>query len=191
LAAGASTRLKAMNWAFGGGDATAAEAHRDGQAHDPGRPGHRTCRGGGRRDARDLADRAGFGGATWTAPTVLRWPIAFAVLLFAIGACSLRLMPRPPWRWSRRRDGLRVAWLAVTYGFGLYVSRLGASTPPTAPWRGHRADALALPLGAHLVCAAELTALLAGLVPTFSARTVSRSACRRGRLRRDLGGLVA
>ena len=119
---------------------------------------------GGMLVTRDLADRAGFGGATWTVLTVLRWPIAFAVLLFAIGALFRHAScVRPPWRWSLAgATAFAVAWLVVTYGFGLYVSQLGRFDATYGALAGVIVLMLWYYLSALiLVCAAELTALLA------------------------------
>jgi membrane protein len=82
---------------------------------------------GGMLMTRDLADRAGIGRETWTALSIIRWPVVFAVLVLAVttvfryAACA-----RPPWRWALLgAAAFAVAWLVVTFGFGLYVASLG------------------------------------------------------------------
>jgi membrane protein len=82
---------------------------------------------GGTLMTTELADRAGIGAATWMAMSILRWPLAFAALVFAVmalfryGSCV-----RSPWRWAAAgASAFAVAWIAVTFGFGLYVERLG------------------------------------------------------------------
>ena len=83
---------------------------------------------GGTLATTELADRFGIGGATWTALTILRWPVAFVALVFAVtalyryGSCV-----RSPWRWALAgASTFAVAWMALTYGFGLYVEHVGS-----------------------------------------------------------------
>ena len=119
---------------------------------------------GGTLVTRDLADRAGLGGATWTILSLLRWPVAFAVLLVAIGALfRYASCVRPPWRWTLAGSAtFAVAWLVVTYGFGLYVSRIGNFDATYGALGGIIVLMLWYYLTAIiLICAAELTALLA------------------------------
>ena len=82
---------------------------------------------GGTLVTTEVADRAGIGGATWTALSILRWPVAFGVVVLAVtalfryGSCV-----RPPWRWALGGAAVfAVAWLVVTFGFGEYVARFG------------------------------------------------------------------
>jgi membrane protein len=82
---------------------------------------------GGTLMTEDLADRAGVGRAAWMAISILRWPLAFAVLVFAVtalfrfGSCV-----RPRWRWTLVGAAtFAAAWLVVTFAFGLYVASLG------------------------------------------------------------------
>jgi membrane protein len=119
---------------------------------------------GGTLMTRDLADRAGFGGATWTLLSLLRWPVAFAVLLVAVGALfRYASCARPPWRWALAGSAtFAVAWLVVTYGFGLYVSRVGNFDATYGALGGIIVLMLWYYLTAIiLLCAAELTAILA------------------------------
>ena len=119
---------------------------------------------GGTLATRDLADRAGFGGGTWTVISLLRWPIAFAVLLIAIGALfRYASCVRPPWRWTLTgATAFALAWLVVTYCFGLYVSRLGRFDATYGALGGVIVLMLWYYLSAIiLVGSAELTALLA------------------------------
>jgi membrane protein len=119
---------------------------------------------GGTLVTRDLADRAGLGGATWTVLSLLRWPVAFAVLLVAIGALfRYASCVRPTWRWTLAGSAtFAVAWLVVTYGFGLYVSRIGNFDATYGALGGIIVLMLWYYLTAIiLICAAELTALLA------------------------------
>lgn len=119
---------------------------------------------GGTLMTRDLADRAGFGGATWTLLSLLRWPIVFAVLLVAVGALfRYGSCVRPPWRWALAGSAtFAVAWLVVTYGFGLYVSRIGNFDATYGALGGIIVLMLWYYLTAIiLLCAAELTAILA------------------------------
>lgn len=119
---------------------------------------------GGTLMTRDLADRAGFGGATWTLLSLMRWPIVFAVLLAAVGALfRYGSCVRPPWRWALAGSAtFAVAWLVVTYGFGLYVSRIGNFDATYGALGGIIVLMLWYYLTAIiLLCAAELTALLA------------------------------
>ena len=119
---------------------------------------------GGTLMTRDLADRAGFGGATWTLLSLLRWPIVFAVLLVAVGALfRYGSCVRPPWRWALAGSAtFAVAWLVVTYAFGLYVSRIGNFDATYGALGGIIVLMLWYYLTAIiLLCAAELTAILA------------------------------
>jgi membrane protein len=119
---------------------------------------------GGTLVTRDLADRVGIGGATWTVLSLLRWPIAFAVLLVAIGALyRYASCVRPPWRWALAGSAaFAVAWLGVTYGFGVYVSQLGHFDATYGALGGIIVLMLWYYLSAIiLVGAAELTAVFA------------------------------
>lgn len=119
---------------------------------------------GGMLVTRDLADRVGLGGATWTALSLLRWPIAYGVLLLAVTTLfRYASCVRPPWRWAAvGAAAFAVAWLVVTFGFGLYVSRLGQFDATYGALGGAIVLMLWYYLSAIiLVCAAELTAILA------------------------------
>ena len=119
---------------------------------------------GGTLVTTDLADRAGVGGATWTILSIVRWPLAFAVLVLAVsglfryGSCI-----RPPWRWALvGAAAFAAAWLVVTYGLGLYVARLGRFDLTYGALGGVIVLMLWYYLTAIiLVAAAELAALLA------------------------------
>ncbi len=82
---------------------------------------------GGTLITRDMADRAGIGREAWTVLTIIRWPLVFAVLVLAVTAVfRYASCARPPWRWALLgAAAFAVAWLVVTYGFGLYVASLG------------------------------------------------------------------
>ena len=130
---------------------------------------------GGTLITTDLAGRAGVGGATWTALSLLRWPLAFAVLLIAVGSLfRYASCVRPPWRWALAgAAAFAVAWLIVTYGFGVYVARVGGFDATYGALGGVIVLMLWYYLSAILlVCAAELTALLAG---TFDPDKLQRS----------------
>jgi membrane protein len=130
---------------------------------------------GGTLVTTDLAGRAGVGSATWAALSQLRWPLAFAVLLIAVG-CLFRYAScvRPPWRWALiGAAGFATTWIIVTYGFGLYVSRIGGFDATYGALGGVIVLMLWYYLSSILlVCAAELTALLAG---TFDPDKLQRS----------------
>jgi len=118
---------------------------------------------GGTLVTQRLIDAVGWG-KVWPVLSLLRWPIAFAVLVAAVAAL-LRYAPnfRTPWRTAAlAAAAFAVVWLAVTYGFGLYVSRF-ASFGATY---GALASVIVLMLWFYLTAfvvlgAAELAALLA------------------------------
>jgi membrane protein len=118
---------------------------------------------GGTLVTQRLIDTVGLG-QVWPALSLLRWPIAFAVLVAAVAAL-LRYAPnfRTPWRTAAlAAAAFAVVWLAVTYVFGLYVSRF-ASFGATY---GALASVIVLMLWFYLTAfvvlgAAELAALLA------------------------------
>ena len=118
---------------------------------------------GGTLVTQRLIDTVGLG-QVWPVLSLLRWPIAFAVLVAAVAAL-LRYAPnfRTPWRTAAlAAAAFAVVWLAVTYGFGLYVSRF-ASFGATY---GALASVIVLMLWFYLTAfvvlgAAELAALLA------------------------------
>jgi membrane protein len=118
---------------------------------------------GGTLVTQRLIDAVGLG-QVWPVLSLLRWPIAFAVLVAAVAAL-LRYAPnfRTPWRTAAlAAAAFAVVWLAVTYGFGLYVSRF-ASFGATY---GALASVIVLMLWFYLTAfvvlgAAELAALLA------------------------------
>jgi len=120
---------------------------------------------GGTLVTQRLIDAVGLG-QVWPAISLLRWPIVFALLVAAVSAL-LRYAPsfRTPWRWSAiAATAFAVAWLAVTYGFGLYVARF-ASYGATY---GALAGVIVLMLWFYLtafvlLCAAELSAFLVHL----------------------------
>ena len=119
---------------------------------------------GGTLVTTDLASRAGVGGATWTAISILRWPAAFAVLvlaatvLFRYASCV-----RPPWHWALAgAAAFAVAWLVVTFGLGQYVARVGNFDATYGALSGVIVLMIWYYLTAIiLVAAAELVALLA------------------------------
>lgn len=118
---------------------------------------------GGTLVTQRLIDAAGLG-QVWPVLSLLRWPMAFALLVAAVAAL-LRYAPnfRTPWRWAAlAAAAFAVVWLAVTYGFGLYVARF-ASFGATY---GALASVIVLMLWFYLTAfvllgAAELAALLA------------------------------
>ncbi len=118
---------------------------------------------GGTLVTQRLIDAAGLG-QVWPVLSLLRWPIAFALLVAAVAAL-LRYAPnfRTPWRWAAlAAAAFAVVWLAVTYGFGLYVARF-ASFGATY---GALASVIVLMLWFYLTAfvllgAAELAGLLA------------------------------
>jgi membrane protein len=99
----------------------------------------------------------------WPTLTLLRWPAAFVLLVAAV-AGLLRYAPdfRTPWRWAATAAmAFAVVWLAVTYGFGLYVARFAGYDATY----GALAGVIVLMLWFYLtsfvlLCAAELAALL-------------------------------
>ena len=99
----------------------------------------------------------------WPWLTLLRWPVSLALLVMAVAAL-LRFAPnlRTPWRWAGVSATIfAVAWIVVTYAFGLYVARF-ASYDATY---GALAGVIVLMLWFYLssfvlVCAAEIAALL-------------------------------
>lgn len=119
---------------------------------------------GGTLVTTELADRAGVGAATWTALSILRWPVAFAVLVSAVTALfRYASCVRPPWRWALfGAAAFAVAWLLVTFGLGQYVARLGHFDLTYGALGGVIVVMLWYYLTAIiLVAAAELVALLA------------------------------
>ncbi len=120
---------------------------------------------GGTLVTADLADQVGIGDTMWSVLTFVRWPVAFAILLVAVGALfRYASIVRPPWRWTiTGAAAFAVSWLVVTFGFGLYVSRLGHFDATYGALGGVIVLMLWYYLsGILLVWAAELTALLAG-----------------------------
>jgi len=120
---------------------------------------------GGTLVTTQLADRAGFGGAAWTALSILRWPVAFAVLVLAVSTLfRYASCVRPPWRWTLTgATTFAVAWLVVTFAFGVYVARFGRFDLTYGALGGVIALMLWFYLTAViLVGSAEMVALLAG-----------------------------
>ncbi|MFI5259257.1 MAG: YihY/virulence factor BrkB family protein [Candidatus Limnocylindrales bacterium] len=119
---------------------------------------------GGTLVTSDLAAQAGVGAKTWAALSILRWPVAFAVIVLAVTAL-LRYAScvRPPWRWAALGAVVfAVAWLVVTFGLGFYVARLGRFDATYGALGGVIVLMLWYYLTAIiLVSTAELTALLA------------------------------
>jgi membrane protein len=119
---------------------------------------------GGTLVTQRLIDGIGLG-QVWPAISLLRWPMAFVLLVAAVSAL-LRYAPsfRTPWRWAAvAATAFAVVWMIVTYGFGLYVARF-ASYGATY---GALAGVIVLMLWFYLTAfvllsAAELAALLAG-----------------------------
>ncbi len=109
-----------------------------------------------------LVDHAGLRDA-WPWISLLRWPLSLALLVAAVAAL-LRFAPdfRTPWRWAATAAAaFAVAWIAVTYGFGVYVGQFAGYNATY----GALADVIVLMLWFYmsafmLVCAAELAALL-------------------------------
>ena len=119
---------------------------------------------GGTLVTQRLIDGIGLG-HVWPALSLLRWPMTLVLLVAAVTAL-LRYAPnfRTPWRPAAiAATVFAVVWLAVTYGFGLYVARF-ASYGATY---GALAGVIVLMLWFYLtafvlLCAAELAALLTG-----------------------------
>jgi len=82
---------------------------------------------GGTLATQQLIDQLGIGGI-WPVLALLRWPIAFG-LLVAAGSVMLHFAPvvRPPWRLTVAcAAASSVAWIVVTFAFGVYVARFGS-----------------------------------------------------------------
>jgi len=117
---------------------------------------------GGTLATQRLIDQVGLTGV-WPAISLLRWPVALVLLVAAV-ASLLRYAPdfRTPWLWAATSAmAFAVVWLAVTYGFGLYVARFARYDATY----GALAGVIVLMLWFYLtsfvlVCAAELAALL-------------------------------
>jgi membrane protein len=117
---------------------------------------------GGTLVTQRVIDEVGLG-QVWPTLALLRWPLAFGLLVGAVAAL-LRYAPnfRTPWRWALVASAaFAVAWLAATYAFGLYVARF-ASYDATY---GYLTGVIVLMLWFYLtafvlLCAAELAALL-------------------------------
>lgn len=120
---------------------------------------------GGTLATRKLIDDVGLTGA-WPALSLLRWPVAFLLLVVAVAAL-LRYAPnvRTPWRWSAvAATAFALVWLAATYAFGLYVAHFASYDATYGALAGVVVLMLWFYLTAFvLVCAAELAALLARL----------------------------
>jgi membrane protein len=119
---------------------------------------------GGTLVTTELAGRAGLGSATWTLLSIVRWPVAFAVVILAVTALyRYASCVRPPWRWAvLGAVAFATIWLAVTFGFGIYVARVGRFDVTYGALGGVIVLMLWYYLTATiLVCAAELVALLA------------------------------
>jgi membrane protein len=112
-----------------------------------------------------LVDHAGLR-EIWPWLTLLRWPLAFALLVLGVSAV-LRRAPdfRTPWRWAAlAATAFALTWILATYAFGVYVATF-ASYDATY---GALAGVIVLMLWFYLtsfvlVCAAELAALLVRL----------------------------
>jgi membrane protein len=117
---------------------------------------------GGTLMTQRVIDHVGLGGI-WPTLALLRWPVAFALLVAAVAAL-LRYAPnfRTPWRFAAIASVVFAAvWLTVTYLFGVYVARF-ATYDATY---GALASVIVLMLWFYLtafvlLCAAELAALL-------------------------------
>ena len=117
---------------------------------------------GGTLASERLIDEIGLSGV-WPALSLLRWPAAFLLLVAAVAAL-LRYAPnlRTPWRSAATAaTAFAVAWLVVTYAFGLYVAHF-ATYDATY---GALGSVIVLMLWFYLtafvlLCAAELAALL-------------------------------
>jgi membrane protein len=117
---------------------------------------------GGTLASQRLVDGIGLSGV-WPALSLLRWPAAFLLLVAAVAAL-LRYAPnlRTPWRSAATAaTAFAVAWLVVTYAFGLYVAHF-ATYDATY---GALGSVIVLMLWFYLtafvlLCAAELAALL-------------------------------
>ncbi len=106
---------------------------------------------------------AGTAGPFWDVVSLIRWPIAFAVLVIA-AAIIYRYGPnvRTPWRWAfGGATVFAVFWLLLTLGFSIYVSLFGRFNATY----GALAGVIVLMLWFYLtafvvVAAAELVAML-------------------------------
>ena len=120
---------------------------------------------GGTLVSRRIVDQAGLHDI-WPWFALLRWPVSFGLLVLAVAAL-LRFAPdfRTPWRWAGvAAVAFAVAWLAVTYGFGLYVARFATYDATYGALAGVIVLMLWFYLTAFvLMCAAELAALLVEL----------------------------
>jgi membrane protein len=109
-----------------------------------------------------LVDHAGLR-EIWPWLTLLRWPLAFALLVLGVSVV-LRRAPnfRTPWRWAAlAATAFALTWIVATYAFGVYVATF-ATYDATY---GALAGVIVLMLWFYLtsfvlVCAAELAALL-------------------------------
>jgi membrane protein len=117
---------------------------------------------GGTLATQRLIDQVGLTGV-WPAISLLRWPVALVLLVAAVAAL-LRYAPdfRTPWPWAATSAmAFAVVWLAVTYGFGLYVARFARYDATYGALAGVIVLMLWFYLTAFvLLCAAELAALL-------------------------------
>lgn len=112
-----------------------------------------------------LVDHAGLR-EIWPWLTLLRWPLAFALLVLGVSVV-LRRAPnfRTPWSWAAlAATAFALTWIVTTYAFGVYVATF-ASYDATY---GALAGVIVLMLWFYLtsfvlVCAAELAALLVRL----------------------------
>ena len=74
----------------------------------------------------EIAARMGLGAAAWNAFSVLRWPVAFAILVVA-AAVVYRVGPnlRPSWRAALSGATIfALGWLLATFAFAWYVTRV-------------------------------------------------------------------
>ena len=120
---------------------------------------------GGTLVTHQLIEQVGLGGI-WPSLALLRWPASFGLLVIGVAA-MLRFAPnyKTPWRWAASAAvAFAVVWLAVTYGFGLYVARFASYDATYGALAGVVVLMLWFYLTAFvLLCAAELAALLVRL----------------------------
>jgi membrane protein len=117
---------------------------------------------GGTLATHRLVDQVGLHDV-WPWLALLRWPVSFGLLVLAVAAL-LRFAPdfRTPWRFAAvGAVAFAVAWLVMTYLFGLYVAQFATYDATYGALAGIIVLMLWFYLTAFvLLCAAELAAVL-------------------------------